>query len=319
MNKLLLDPENGRFLHLKLKGKGELSQADLNDEMWNEDATITLSKAIAREGILNPIVVFPTKGVFLVVDGNRRTVTLRRLIHEGVKPPEGVSFDVIPAYVIPPDTPKAKIEILKGILQEGQRPWGAFNNAAYTRRLRVEYKMEFEDIADSLQLSVKKVKLRIENFRLFEAYAKASRDTDPSRFSYFADAPPKVKAWYDESEENLLTYFELINPRSPRHKIRSVSTKGGLREFKKIVGHKEALKEVIENPKVTVEDALEMAMTDDILLSAPFLKKIGTWAAKLKSLDGAQIDLLQQNRKLRLDLGRLKDAAESLVNRLKRE
>ncbi len=319
MDRLRLDPENPRFLHLKLKGKRELSQDDLNDEIWNEDATITLSKAVTREGILNPIVVFPTKGVFLVIDGNRRAVTVRRLIHEGVRPAEGVSFDVIPANVIPPDTPKAQIEILKGVLQEGQRPWGRFNNAAYTRGLRVEYKMEFEDIADSLQLSVKKVKQRIENFRLFEEYATASGDTDPSRFSYFADVPREVKAWYDESNENLLTYFELINPRSPGHKIRSVSTKGGLRDFKKIVGHKEALKELIENPEVTMEEALDMAMMDDILLSAPFLRQIGTWAAKLKTLDGAQIELLKPNRKLRLDLGRLKDAAEGIINKLKRE
>ncbi len=318
MDRLRLDPENPRFLHLKLKGRGELSQDDLNNEIWNEDATITLSKAVAREGILNPIVVLPTNGKFLVIDGNRRAVTVRRLTHEGVQPPEGVSFDVIPAYIIPSDTPKANIEVLKGVLQQGQRPWGPFNDAAYTRRLRIEFKMEFEDIADSLQLSVKKVKERIENYRLFEEYAEATRDTDSSRFSYFADAGRKVKDWYDESE-NLPTYFELISPMSPRHKIRSVSTKGGLRDFEKIIGHEDAMKELIENPDVTVEEALDMAMMDDILLSAPFLKQIGTWTAKLRALDGAQIELLRGMPKLKLDLGRLKDAAEGLIDKLKRE
>src|SRR5439155_26264668 len=138
-DKLLLDPENPRFLHLQLQNKRDLTQDDLNRVIWDEDATITLSRAVAREGILNPIVVFPTNSKFLVIDGNRRVVTLRRLISEHVKAPERVTFAEVPAYILPPDTPKQEIVVLKGVLQMGQRPWGRFNDAAYTRRLRCLY------------------------------------------------------------------------------------------------------------------------------------------------------------------------------------
>ena len=101
-DRLLLDPENPRFLHLQLQNKRDLTQDDLNSVIWDEDATITLSRAVAREGILNPIVVFPTNSKFLVIDGNRRVVTLRRLISEHAKAPERVTFAEVPAYIIPP-------------------------------------------------------------------------------------------------------------------------------------------------------------------------------------------------------------------------
>src|SRR5438034_3316377 len=116
-NKLRLDPDNPRFYHLQLKGKHELTQDDLNKEIWDEDATITLSKAVGHEGILNPVVIWPVDDYFLVIDGNRRVVTVRRLIREEVKPPAGVSFDEIPAYILPGNTPKQEIEVLKGVLQ----------------------------------------------------------------------------------------------------------------------------------------------------------------------------------------------------------
>ena len=315
--KLRLDPENPRFYHLQLKGRHELTQDDLNKEIWDEDATITLSKAVAHEGIRNPIVVWPIDDYFLVIDGNRRVVTVRRLIHEEVKPPEGVSFDHISAYILPRNTPKQEIEVLKGVLQMGQKPWGPFNDAAYVRRLRVVYKMEYEDIAASIQLSVKEIKERMANYSLFEEYTQATKDMDPSRFSYFADAPRPVRDWFESSDRNLNTYFQLICPTSPTHKIRSVSTKGGLRDFAKILGDAQVLERLISDPDVTVEDALDGARAKNPMLANPFLKQVGGWATKLKGLDGSEIEQLKREPRFKLELGRLKDACTELLERLK--
>lgn len=316
-SKLRLDPQNPRFYHLQLMGTHDLTQDDLNKEIWNEDATITLSKAVAHEGIKAPIVVWPTDGDYLVIDGNRRVVTVRRLISEGVKSPEGISFSEIRAYVLPKDMPKPEIELLKGVLQMGQRPWGRFNDAAYVRRLREVYKMEFEDIADSLQLSVKEVKERMTNFKLYEEYTQKTRDTDPSRFSYFADAPRSVREWYDASEKNMHTFFDLICPLSPRHKIRSVATKGGLRDFAKILNDPHALDRLINDPDVTVEDALDTARAKNPMLANPFLKQVGGWATKLKSLESSEIEQLRAEPRFKLELGRLKDACTDLLEKLK--
>jgi ParB-like nuclease domain len=314
---LLLDPENPRFLHLALKGGKTLSQADLVQEIKDEDDTITLGKAIQKEGVLNPIVVKPEGGRYIVIDGNRRTVALKLLVQEKAKPPPGVSFDRVQARIIPEDTPAVEVEVLKGVLQEGQIPWGRFNDAAYVRRLRMVYKMEYEDIADKLQLSVSDVRSKIEDFRLFEQYSKHTADTDPSRFSYFGDAPKAVREWFKESDENLKTYFDLICPGSPKHKIRSVATKGGLRDFATVLKDEEALNALTTDPGATMEVALQIAEDNDITISAPILTRLGVYAAKLRALDPAQIEALKTQVKIRVDIEKMRDACEQLLGRLK--
>lgn len=314
--KLLLDPDNPRFLHLQLAEKRTLNQGSLIGEIEADDATITLSKAVAKEGVLNPIVVKPQGGGYLVIDGNRRAVTMMLLHREGQKPPAGVSFSKIPAYIIPETTSPTDVEVLKGVLQEGQKSWGRFNDAAYVRRLRTVYKMEYEDIADRLQLSVREVKQRIEDFALFEAYAKKTGDTEESRFSYFADAPKPVREWWEKSDKNLETYYDLIRPGSKRHKIRSVATSGGLRDFAKILKDEDALSALIEDPNVDVDAAMEIARENDVKLAAPFLRQVGSLAAKLRDLEDAQLQLLKHEPKLKVDLEALKKACERVLKRL---
>ena len=314
--KLLLDSDNPRFLHLQLGGKRTLDQEALVKEIEGDDATITLSKAVAKEGILNPIVVKPQAGKYLVIDGNRRAVTMMLLHREGNKAPKGVTYSRIPAYIIPESTSATDVEVLKGVLQEGQKSWGRFNDAAYVRRLRTVYKMEYEDIADRLQLSVREVKQRIEDFALFEAYAKKTGDTDEGRFSYFADAPKPVREWWEKSDKNMQTYYDLIRPGSKNHKIRSVATAGGLRDFSKLLNDEEALTALIEDPNVDMDAAMEIARENDVKLSAPFLRQVGSLAAKLRDLEDAQLQLLKHEPKLKVDLEGLKKACEKVLKRL---
>jgi ParB-like nuclease family protein len=316
-SKLKLDPENPRFLHLALKGGKALSQDDLIREIGDENETITLGKAIQREGVLNPIVVKLDAGQFLVIDGNRRTVALKQLVEEKAKAPDGVRFDRVQARIIPESTSAVEVEVLKGVLQEGQLPWGRFNDAAYVRRLRLVYKMEYEDIADKLQLSVSDVKSKIEDFRLFEQYSKHTKDTDPSRFSYFGDAPKAVREWFKESDQNLQSYFDLICPGTPRHKIRSVATKGGLRDFATVLKDEEALQALLNDPSVTMENALQIAEDNDITLSAPILTRLGIYAAKLRALEPGQVESLKTQAKLRIDIEKMRDACQQLLDRLK--
>jgi hypothetical protein len=315
-DKIDLYPDNPRFLHLQLKGRHNLSQEDMISELENEDATITLTKAIRKQGVLNPLVVQPRDGRYLVIDGNRRTVVLKLLLKEGAKAPVDVTYDHVPARILPSDMKIVDIEVLMGVLQEGQKPWGRFNDAAYNRRLRTLYHLELDDIAERLQSSVKKVKEKIDDYALFERYVARTKDTDPDRFSYFADAPKDVEGWFNESQKNFDTYCDLICPKSATHKIRSVTTKGGLRDFARVLKDDEALDALLTDPKVTVEDALFIAVDNDLTLAAPFLKRLGSIAEKMRSLDAAQIELLKQEPKLKVQVQKLREACDDLVKRL---
>ena len=66
-------------------------------------------------------------------------------------------MDDVSAYSFPTDYPRGKIQIRKGKLQTSKKEWDASNFAKYVSTLRDEYKMEIEEIAKDLQLSVKEV------------------------------------------------------------------------------------------------------------------------------------------------------------------
>src|SRR5215510_6045161 len=175
---LILDLDNPRFFH---KGPG-LSQDQIEEEILNNDDDIPLlTKTIQKDGVQDPIWVLPqNNGKYLVVEGNRRTVVLRRLLKDKAVPPPGVRYDVVRAHVLPPDTPEVQIILQKARLQAGKKAWGAFNEASLTYQLQQPpHLMHIEDIAVDLKIPIAKVKERIENYKLFTEYVKTTNDDNP--------------------------------------------------------------------------------------------------------------------------------------------
>jgi hypothetical protein len=315
---LLLDPDNPRFFHLKtLHGRGQLTQEDLMKEMEEDSALPTLIKAIKQSGVTDPIWVKQLEsGKFVVLEGNRRTFILRKLLEEKEKPPSGVRYDEVRAHVYGSDAPETELVIQKARLQAGKKEWGPFNEAAYTYELRYTHHMEEEDIATELQKSIKEIQHRIEAFKMFKKYADSTRDRNPKKFAMFHDAPPKVWSWFNESAQNLKDYYNLISPTNGTQKIRSVATRGGLRDFEKILDDKEALRSLLKKPDVTVEDALEIAKNHSIKMDMPFITKIGSMANNLNSLDEDQVDRISKNKQIQLDIKRLEKACQNLLVKL---
>jgi hypothetical protein len=84
-------------------------------------------------------------------------------------------------------------------------------------------------------------------------FVKATGFADPRRFSFFADAPKPVRDWIDRDEGNKKKYFELITPQNGIQRIRSVATKGGLRDFQKIIGYDTVLREFLDDKDLTAK------------------------------------------------------------------
>jgi predicted transposase YbfD/YdcC len=315
---LRLDPDNPRFFHLKsLHGKEELTQEDLMKEMEEDDEIPTLAKTIKRSGVTDPIWVKQLHtGKYLVLEGNRRTYILNNLINEGEKPSAGVRYDRVRAHVYPPDAPETELILQKARLQAGKKVWGAFNVAAYTYALRYTHNMEEDDIAVELQTSIKEVVHSLQSFKMFKDYTVATKDTNPKKFSMFAEAPKRVWEWISESPKNLRSYYKLISPMDGRQKIRTVATRGGLRDFAKILDDKKALDELLNDSDVTVEDALEIASSNSIKIGLPFVSRIGTLANQLQALTDEQVAMLKTNKKVRLDIKRLDKACTDTLRKI---
>jgi len=314
---LVLDLENPRFYHLKLKSKDRFTEAEIEKEILKDEGLPALIKAIRRSGVTDPIWVRDLgDGRYLVIEGNRRTVVLRQLRREGVKPPKGITYSKVKANVIPHDTSQVDVLLQKARLQTGKKDWGPFNEATVTYILRKDFLMEFEDIAAELQVSVSEVKQRLTDYDGFREYVASTKDDNPRRFAFFSDMPPKIREWTDEAEENKKAYFELICPTSGRQKIRSVATRGGLRDFAKILDDKEALEFFLSDPTATVEDALEVAKENDVYKDMPFIKRLPPLAQAMFALSDTQIEKLKQEAKIKTSIRSLQRACEHVLNKL---
>jgi hypothetical protein len=317
---LVLDEDNPRFLYLKHKGGGGiLTQTKIEDEIVNNDDDLPLlTKSIMKSGVKDPIWVVKRKdGKFVVMEGNRRTVVLKRLVKEKQTPPVGVKYDEVEAHVLPSDTPPVELVLQKARLQSGKKAWGAFNEAALTYQLRESpHLMAIDDIAVDLKIPIAKVKERIENYKLFTEYSKATNDDNPKRFAYFAECPPKVRTWFTDNGANREQYFKLISPIGGQNKIRSVATRGGLRDFAQVLEDPEALKMLLTDPQVTVEDALAISKENDIKKAVPFIRRLASLAMDLRGLDAAQIEKLKAEVRFKVDVKSLKAACDEILTKL---
>lgn len=314
---LLLDSGNPRFFELReLKGREDLGQKELMEELEKDSDLPTLMKSIKRSGVKDPIWVKPLKnGKFLVIEGNRRTYILSKLLEEGVTPPEGVRYDRVTANILPLETTETELLLQRVRLQAGKKEWGPFNEAVATYDLRHKHLLEEEDIASELQVSRREVRQRIKNYKLFLEFVKATGYADPRRFSYFTDAPKAVRDWIERDEGNKRKYFELISPKGGIQRIRSVATKGGLRDFQKILAYPKILKEFLQDKDLTVEEAVDMIKLQDITVDVPILGRVNTVAAKLSILTEDQIEKLKQNKTLLRGVKRLYRVCKNILEK----
>lgn len=318
VSELLLDPSNPRFFQLReLKGKKNLRQKDLIDEISRDDEIPTLLKSIKKSGVKDPIWIKPHKSKYLVIEGNRRTYILQKLLDEGVTPPKGIRYDLVIANAYKKDISETELLLQRVRLQAGKKVWGPFNEAVATYELRHKHNLEEEDIAVELQISRREVRERIKNYKMFLEFAKKTKVADPKKFAFFTDAPKPVKEWVESDTKNKSTYFNLIIPKDGVQKIRSVATKGGLRDFKQVLSHPKTLKKFLKDDDMTVEEAFEEVKDLDIRRAAPFLNRLESYANKLNTLSEEQIERLQDDTKAVKGIKRLYIASKRVLDKMK--
>lgn len=318
---LVLDTENPRFFHLMHRGANRvaLTQESIEKEILeNDDDIPLLTKSIQKSGVRDPIWVVARDGKYVVMEGNRRAVVLKRLLKES-KPPAGVRYDVVQAHVMPSDTAPVELILQKARLQSGKKAWGAFNEAALTYQLKEPpHLMAAEDIAVDLKIPIAKVRERIENYKLFREYIERTRDDNPKRFAYFAECPPKVRDWFQDNEKNKESFFRLISPLEGKNKIKSVATRGGLRDFAQVLESPEAMKFLLEDAAATIEDALDLAKENDIRKAIPFINRLAPMAQDLRGLEGSQLERLQNEVRFKVNLKSLRAACDEVLQKIEK-
>ena len=130
----------------------------------------------------------------------------------------------------------------------------------------------------------------------------------------FNEAPKKVIDWVKDSESNRDDYHTFINPTSGKAKIRSAATKGGLRDFAKVIEDVDALTLIRDDPRATVEDALEVVKQNDIQKEMPWLTRILTLQANINGINSEQLARLATEAKVSIHLKSLRAACDNLLS-----
>ena len=203
LKKLKLDPNNVRFHHFATR----LTDSQIEEGIWKETDTRDLFREILNsQGLSEPPIVDSS---FVVMEGNRRLVCLRKLserVHNGEYPkmPENI-FDTVTCYVLPKDTPQKDIAILLGRLHvSGKKEWKALNQAAHIYELFNKHGATQTDITNLMSMGKSTVNNMIKAFQLTTEYGKQySKDTAwVYKFSYFYEMVKKksLNTWLDKPE-----------------------------------------------------------------------------------------------------------------------
>ncbi|MBT4157029.1 MAG: ParB N-terminal domain-containing protein [Euryarchaeota archaeon] len=314
---LKLDLENPRLYHQRAAGTAPENEQDLEKMISEDNQFNSLKKAIIKSGVMEPIWVQKVDdGKYLVIEGNRRTTCLRRILHEERTPPQGVSYESVRANIIDPSVTELEIKLQKARLQSGKKAWGAANDAAVIHEFHYDLMMDIEDIATEMQISKVKVKKYLKSYKMWLRYVKEIGDTSISRFAMFNEMPQPVMKWVEAGPRNLEDYHDWIKPTDGQARIRSAATRGGLRDFSKVVVDSEAINLLREDPTANVEDAFEVVKSNDILKDMSFLKRVLPMAKQLDDMDDSQRARLANEPRISVHLRSLRDACEVLLDDL---
>lgn len=272
VSKLLLDPNNYRFLDRKKFKKKAMNRAH---EESVQRATLEsleqsyqldeLKHSILTNGYvpMERIIVVPYQakaGLFLVVEGNRRVASLKSILkeeQEGVTiltPAQRASFSKIPCAVLKASGSSLKHaeRIIMGIRHiAGPKEWGAYQQALLVSELKLDEGLDFKEIGEMLGISSVEAARRyraIGALKQMEDDELFSKKAEPAFYRLFHElvALPDVRTRFGWSTDNSAfvdmekarEFFELVcadGKTEPK-----IKTYSDVRKLKSVIGHPKA-------------------------------------------------------------------------------
>ncbi len=205
LSSILLDPKNIRFKHLDRT----LSDQEIEEWISEEGDIKSLIREIRFSGGLSekPYVQDLEDGNYRAVEGNRRTVCLRKIAQE-IKSGKEKEFslkiiDPVQCIVIPKNiTDKSLAVFLARIHVSGKKDWAALNQSAHVYDLIRKHDFDQEDVAHAISISKTKVNSMIKSYEATLKYKEKFPDDDLwlRRYSHFEEIFKKkdLKEWVSD-------------------------------------------------------------------------------------------------------------------------
>jgi hypothetical protein len=313
LDQLLLDPNNYRFLDMEdfsMVAQNRIHESSVQDRaerlirLDGKDELRALKESIEVNGYIpvEILIVKPyafKKGLFVVVEGNRRVAAMRWLKEdcEGGSPiPEKLikSFDKLPAMVLKDGEEETKSlqHILMGLRHvSGIKQWGGYQRAKLVVELVDDLGLSINVAAKQIGMSSHEASRR---YRALKALEQMQKDeefggfSDPKMYRLFHEAISvvKVKEWlgWDEEEntftnvEGLEKFYKLLIPNTPEDEEElprahepKIRTYLDVRDLRDIIGNVEA-EECLFDPNRSFHEALAVAKASATPNWAPRIK-----------------------------------------------
>lgn len=205
LSKIMLDPKNVRFKHLDRI----LSDQEIEDRISDEGESKSLIREIKFSGGLSekPFVQDLEDGNYKVIEGNRRTVCLRKIVSEIKSGKEKEialeTIDPVQCIVIPKEVTEESLAVfLARIHVSGKKEWAAFNQSAHVYDLINKHDFDQDDVARAVSISKTKVNNMIKSYESTLKYKEKFPDDDLwiRRYSHFEELFKKknLKEWVSD-------------------------------------------------------------------------------------------------------------------------
>src|SRR5437773_3045796 len=221
LDQLRLDPTNVRFKHREKA----LPEGEIERYIWEEEDAKTLFRQIKTSGGLMepPVVLKISDSQFLVKEGNRRVVCLRKLskeAHDGKLAKEGFKyskddFDTVQCIVLPADLSQKDLDSLIGTRHvSGPKEWATLNRAWHIYEMYNQDDMDYDEIRQVLGFGKGTVIRMVKAFEKTMEYGKRHPEDQAwfRKFTYLDELykKPDLRGWIEQDPTNLNMFSDWV-------------------------------------------------------------------------------------------------------------
>ena len=219
IRQLRLNPGNPR-VRLRVSDPDEV---EIEEWLWREEGTRSLYNEVKYSGGLSEKPIIDSK--LVVLEGNRRTVCLRRL-DDQVKNGELTgyvedNFSKVQCLMLPEDVDPKDVELLVARAHvSGKKEWSPLNQAEQIYEMVNKYGMTSKEITNALSLGPHSVELMLKAFNSTMEYGGLYSHLDNKwihKFSYFYELfrSRRLQDWA-KSKRNQKLFMRLLLGEKPK-------------------------------------------------------------------------------------------------------
>ena len=308
VRQLRLSPNNPRIRHKPPSN----DETEIEDWLWREEGTKSLYNEIKYSGGLSEKPIIDSN--FMVVEGNRRVVCLRRLSDQAnngeLLDYSEDAFQTVQCLMLPQDTDPKDVDLLVARYHvSGKKEWAPLSQAEQIFDMVNKHNMPRGEVASALSLSSQRIAVMFDAFKATLDYGSQFHDDEGKwihKFSYFYELfrRPQLKAWAMDGK-NMVQFMELISGEKPR-----LSTGSQVRDLGTIIADKKAF-------GLLLSDGFERA--HEVMKAKQ--SKIDRYSKTLEQASEVLLELTRNPAKLSKDpkkarvLGAIKERAEYLLSK----